>query len=409
MKRTINYRFKRLLLGSLLALTLAGCWDRVEIDERGFVVGVAIDKAKTDRSKEVREAPDKPRGRHLYSVTYQFVVPSALGSSKGNQSGSSQASGFQNLTSQGDEMAQIKREISVRASRSPYFEHLKVVIVSEDVAKTEQSFADVLDFYIRDPEMRRETKVMIAKGEARSVLEVAPRTEKVNAMYIDSITNHQDENARMLPETKIGDIHEHLLREESYVVQRIVGKGNEVKLAGAAVMDGKTNTLVGFLGEEETEGLNYLTAKIKGGVVDFKLDGRLSSFENERTSRTIRADVSDPMRPKFHVRITAEGSLAETFATRDLTKLGTIEDIEGKIADEIVRLAQDTIRKVQKEFGKDVVGFGDKLRQDHYRVWKRIKADWEQGRRLFAASEITVEAKVKLRRYGTINKAKIIR
>jgi len=406
MKRIINCRFMRLLLGSLLVLTLSGCWDRVEIDERGFVVGVAIDLSKADRSKEVREAPDKPRGKNLYSVTYQFVVPSAL-SSRGDQAAGSQDRGFHNLTSQGDEMAQIKREIAVRASRSPYFEHLKVIVVSEEVAK--KGFADILDFYIRDPGMRRETKVMISKGEARRVLELVPRTEKVNAMYIDSITKNQKENARMLPETRIGDIHEHLLREESYVVQRIVGQGDEVKVAGAAIMDGKTNTFVGFLGEEETEGLNYLNAKIKGGIVNFKLDGRLSNFENEQTSRTIRADVSDPMRPKFHVRISAEGSLAETFSSRDLTKLKTIDEIEEIIANEIVRLAQDTIRKMQKEFGKDVAGFGDKLRQDHYRVWKQIEPDWEHGRRLFAASEITVEAKVKLRRYGTINKAKMTR
>lgn len=55
------------LTGLLLCLALfaTGCWDRVEIEERGFVVGAGIDVAGEDDA-------DK------YILTFQFVIPGGL-------------------------------------------------------------------------------------------------------------------------------------------------------------------------------------------------------------------------------------------------------------------------------------------------------------------------------------------
>ncbi|MGO4277101.1 hypothetical protein AB4Z22_45945, partial [Paenibacillus sp. TAF58] len=53
---------------------LTDCWDRIEIDQRGFVVGVAIDYANASK--------------HKFKGTYQIVVPSGLKQSSQGQSGS---------------------------------------------------------------------------------------------------------------------------------------------------------------------------------------------------------------------------------------------------------------------------------------------------------------------------------
>lgn len=67
-----------LCLGCTLSI-LTGCWDRVEINQRGFVVGVAIDKPETNKSK------------NTYKGTYQMIVPGGLKQNSGSQ-GSSQGS-----------------------------------------------------------------------------------------------------------------------------------------------------------------------------------------------------------------------------------------------------------------------------------------------------------------------------
>lgn len=56
-----------LLLLILVAPLLSGCWDRLEVEERIFVLAVAIDKAK----QEGNSLPD-------YEVTVQLAEPRAL-------------------------------------------------------------------------------------------------------------------------------------------------------------------------------------------------------------------------------------------------------------------------------------------------------------------------------------------
>lgn len=177
---------KRWRCGWILCLVFltTGCWDRVEIENRGFVIGVAIDAAKEKQAKETeeKEAPSKPKGKQRFVATHQFVVPGALkgqGGGGGQQGGGQGGDAFLNLSSEGNTMFEIARTFATRTSRSPYLEHLKIIIVSEELAKKGQ-FAHVLDFFLRNHEMRRTTKIMIAKGgEARKVLEVTPKNEKL--------------------------------------------------------------------------------------------------------------------------------------------------------------------------------------------------------------------------------------
>ncbi len=56
-----------LLPAVLVVIPLAGCWDRVEIEDRGFVVGAALD------------LPDEGTEENKIKLTNQFVVPSGLG------------------------------------------------------------------------------------------------------------------------------------------------------------------------------------------------------------------------------------------------------------------------------------------------------------------------------------------
>ena len=64
----------RMLMLFMLVWPLAGCWDRIEIEERGFVVGTALDAAEDGQIK----------------LTFQIVVPTQMKGSSGqkNEGGS---------------------------------------------------------------------------------------------------------------------------------------------------------------------------------------------------------------------------------------------------------------------------------------------------------------------------------
>jgi spore germination protein len=393
----------------LLSLFVSGCWDMVEIDKRGFVIGVAVDVQKNEKTEEKarEEAPDKPEGKHRFVVTEQYVIPGALAQQGGSQGGGGgQGEAFLNLTSEGASMFEVSREMATRTSRSPFFQHLKLIIISEAIAKEKDAFAESLDYYLRDHELRRTSKVMIAKGEARKVIEVKPKNEKLPVMYIDSISENTKETARMLPEVSIGDIHEQLLSGMSFVLPRVTPDSSQIKMAGAAIIHGKSQKMVGFLGEEETEGLNFLTGNIKGGLLKIPVEDNLVVFEIQEATRTIQADVKNRDHMVFDISIEAEGDVIESFEQLDFLSGTVISDLEQKLAGEIERLAKDTVQKANKEFKTDFLRIGNYLNTEHNAAWNQVKNNWDFGRNYFAKSEIRVHAKVKIRSTGgVINKS----
>ena len=54
-------------------LILSGCWDEVEIEQRGFIFGVALDLAEEQSSSEEN-----------IELTSQFIIPQNLTSSTGS-------------------------------------------------------------------------------------------------------------------------------------------------------------------------------------------------------------------------------------------------------------------------------------------------------------------------------------
>ncbi|MEC0209335.1 Ger(x)C family spore germination protein [Paenibacillus ehimensis] len=393
---------------ALLLLT-AGCWDRVEIDERGFVIGVAIDVPKSSQKPEQGKAgaEKNPRGKARYAVTYQFVVTGKLQNAGGsNNPGSGQA--YLNLTSEGDALFDIDKQLAGRTSRFPYYEHLKVIAISEEIARKEHEFARVLDFFLREPEMRRSAKVFVTEGEARNLLNVEPSNEKLPVMYINSVSENSGKNARILPETKLGDIHEYLLGQRSFVVQRMMSAEDrhEVKLEGAAVIRGENSQMAGALGPEETEGLNLLTGKFRTGIVKAEVKDELVVCDLFLKKRTINADVSNPQRIRFRIRIEAEGAVGESYQqSLEVLKRKSVDMIEQAAEREIVRITKAVVRKLQHDFQADAMGLGANLQQNHYKVWKRIGDNWEKGKRYFTQCEIQVEPRVIIRRTGTVNRS----
>jgi spore germination protein len=391
------------ILASLLLL-ITGCWDRIEIEQRGFVIGVAVDFAKKKQAEQ--EAPGMPKGKRRFALTQQIVVPGKLQGGAGQgSSGSDPGDAYFNITSEGYSMFEITRDVAAKTSRSPFYQHIQIIVMSEEVAKSDQ-FDSVLDFFIRDPDMRRGTKVLIAKGDARSILNVQPKNEKLPVMYIDSISKNNFKNPRMLPPQRLGDVHEQLLQRQSYTIQRITGGEKEVKIAGNAVFHGHTNKMVGFLGEEETQGLNFITGEVKGGVLKFEVRDNLVIYEIKAAKENIKADVSDINHIEFTVTIDTEGNIAESFVDLDYLDPKILSNVEQKAAEEIERLANNAIQKLQKDFKTDAFGFFRFLKQEHYDTWQQIQNDWDRGKNYFSKSEIHIKPKVIVRVTGTINQSK---
>ncbi len=381
-----------------VCLSLAGCWDRVEIDQRGFVVGVGVDAAVPEPEGE-EQSQKKSKA---YRGTYQIVKPSGLSSTAGGMGGGKPQEAHMNITTEEDSLPSITSRVSSMVGRSPYFEHLQMIILSAELARKPDAVTDVLDYFLRDVEMRRDIKIIVSRGSAKNVLDVASLNEKYPVSYLVSVSENIKNTSYMLPPTRIGDMHEYMLKKDGYTIQTVLTKGHDASFDGAAVFEGKSNLLLGFLNGPETQGLNLLQNRTKGGILKTKYDGSTIDIELEVAQRSIRADIRSPRDISFTINIRVEGMLDKSPGDTAVdTDRETIE-MQQKLEAQIEATCRLTIDKLQKKYREDVIGLSAWLRHNHYGIWKQIKNEWNES--IFPNVKIDVVPYVELRRVGNIIK-----
>lgn len=391
----VNKMICWLLMCSLIFLT--ACWDQVAIEERGFVIGISLDEGE--------DGDQYGENNYNLDVTTQVVVPAGLGS-PGQGGGGGQQKAFTNISGSGASMFEASRKVAREASHIPFYEHLKVLIVSEKIATDENLFASIMDIFIRDQEMRRSIKLIISDGEAKPLLEIEPEEDSLPAMYIDSVVENNSKSIEIVDPVDMGNIHEFLLNRSSFVVPRLVPEENKLLSSGVAVFHGYNNKMVGILTGKETKGLNLITNKNTGGSIDFDIDDHLMIFELQNTNPTIKIDAKDKDHINISIDIDAEGSVAEMFGSQTLLTPKRIKNIEKHVSKKIEQLVTQTLNKAQNELNADIFGFKDRLKQRHYDLWKMIRDNWDRGDNYFAKANITVSASAVVRATGATDKTK---
>ncbi|TBL81122.1 Ger(x)C family spore germination protein [Paenibacillus thalictri] len=385
------------------AIVTTGCWDRVEIESRGFVTGAVIDMEEASASgSQGNDGSNQARTRN-FIATYQFVIPGQLQGNGGEDGKGGPGKAFINLTSKGTTITQIDRIMSERFSRPPYMEHAKMIIFSDRLAQS-AAMPEALDFYLRNMEIRRATRVLVAKGNAREVMEVNEKAEHLPVDYIESTSRNYLKNARMLKPTVIGELHNWYLTARSFVLPLLTVENREAKLNGAAVFQGKTRKMLGYLNGDETVALNLLTNRFKESVLEQVMDGVTVVLELKYAKTSIQADATDIGHIVFNVKIDAAGNIAESSDTLDFIHSQAVPEIELKAAAELEKKVMQLVSKMQHDFKTDVIGLGDYLNEEHYAVWQKIKNNWDSGEHRFADCRVEVHAKIKITDTRAINK-----
>ncbi|WP_027088260.1 Ger(x)C family spore germination protein [Cohnella panacarvi] len=390
------------LTGTMLVCTMliGGCWDRVEIDQRGFVIGVAIDAPVQSEQARGGESSGK------YRVTFQIVTTSAIKAGQGKSGGGDgegKGKAYTNITVQEKTFSAVAAKLSNRTSRLPFMEHLKTIVVSSTMARSSEGLGNMFDFFLRDNDMRRSAHVLIAKEEARKALELEVPNEPLPSIYLNIFDRNRRSSSFIPPQVRIGDVQEKLLQYETFVIPEVSLKGKEeASLESLAIIDGRANRMVGSLRGRDTQSLNFMRGTVKGGVVNFKLEGRESALQLEKASSKIVLANRDPSSLAFTIRISVNGSLNETTALDNFSEQEALDKIEQAVSSTIASNCEDTLEKLQRKFKKDVVGIGSYLYRNHYRLWQKVEGNWERGDMMFSHVRIKVEVRTKVRRVGNI-------
>lgn len=391
-----------LLLLTILPMALCGCWDSVEIEKRGYVLGVAIDvpKDKNLNSSSIEYMPTEVKGP-LYTYTIQIpIIANSMNRPTGQPGSNSPKERQSNLTIVSNSFFEANREFSTQTDYAPYYPHLNSIVINESVAK--EDISKLLDMFLRDSEIRRRTRIFITPDEAKKILDVTPKIDDYSSQHLYFLPNNNHKTSRMLHKTDLGKVSEAIHENRDFVLPKVISdKNNIIKNAGCAVF--KDNKMVGWLDEIRTSYLKWITDYANGGTVSINLpeyEDYPVTLEIKKVKTKQRPIVNDDS-VKMKITIKSTLSISELNIPNCPSAMNSelLEEIEKLAENKIKEQVEETISYVQKTYGADVFLFGVNINRFAPNTWDKIKDDWDQH---FRYLDFDIDVKVSIKQFGLI-------
>lgn len=364
-------------------LILAGCWDRVELNDLAIVTAAAIDKSEDDQVE----------------ISLEIFIPKSMGGSSQEVGGNGDITML--MSHKGSNLADALSKLQKEMPRKIFWGSCNVFIFGEDLV--EEGIQHHLDFLLRHPQPREGSFTFISEGKAKKFLAQKSKLERYSAEDIQGIV--------------VMGLGTGVTLSELDIMMKTKGQGSalpylsikkektsEEKLSeipyfkGTALVRG--DQLAGILSETTTSGLLWLKGEIKTGLINIRP-------EKEKGTVSVAPVLANVhLSPKITggewkmiVRVETEGNVMQNSTNLDLNKPGSVEKIEEAYSNHI----KDRISKAVEESQEkrvDILDFNKKFHQKYPNQWKEVENHWEE---IFPEVETEFIVKAHINGNGFIN------
>lgn len=372
---------KLILVLAICVVLLTGCWDKVEIEDRIFVLGIGIDKAKEE---EKAQATDR------YVINFASPIVGAL-----KDGGDETFSTYKTVTSI---FTFGLNQMYERLDKKLSFQHTRVLIFGEDMLKDDRLFKEVLDAVGRSHEFHRNMYVFAVPGRADEVFKIKPKYTKLLTSYLAGIAenNLYQSSIYKMPAYQMYD---NLIKSEGdTIIPSLRASKEEAKVSGVGII--KDYKLVGYLDDMDSETLNWLNNTASGGLIEGKHKDVLIPYKYNDFNTNLVLDKVEGDKIYLTYNMVTEGSAEEYIWGENLMEQQLLDTLEETLGKTIEDRSKSVVAKFQKEFKVDLVGVAEYLRKHQPQVYKSVEKDYEN---FFTNNVvINIKAKVSIRRVGTI-------
>jgi Ger(x)C family germination protein len=368
---------KRTLILILLTLFLSGCWNSLELDDTALVYGIGLSK-QNDRLR----------------MTVEIIRPGDAGG-EGTATGESII-----LEKEADTLIEASRELIREVKRRLSWEHNRVWIINEELAKDED-FISYLDLGRRDEMFRINSYIFVTKDDPIDILSTPTLYDDLTSGEIVSALG-QKRFLSGFADVRFYDLFKHLEGPLPYAYLPMIKKTEEhpqpvTTINGTAVFkDGK---MIGELTDLETVGLNVLHNEAEGGYTQIDVKGGKVSLET-RTSQTTIEPVLNGDELEVAIDVNIHATLADNHATEAVTEewMNQVEEQNSLASNQFIEML---LEKLQKEYKTDITGIGMETYRKYPKEWKEVKDDWED---IFSKTEVSLDVTTTIDHEGLIDK-----
>ncbi|MBE0338134.1 Ger(x)C family spore germination protein [Paenibacillus sp. 23TSA30-6] len=387
-----------LLLAFILLVTQVGCWSSKEVEELSIYTGLALDKGElTPLEQDLEKKGSRYFKKNKITASVQ-IVPKKSSESTEQQGGGGQGPNYINIAGTGDSLLEIFRQLSLRLDRPIIGHHLKVMVVSTDLAK-EQTVQQLMDFVLRDNDIRPSCLVFLSKERAANTL-VTKYEDEVPSIHILYMLRNHFRTSKVMRGVNLSELDGLMHSKKSYILQSITESNGELEFSGAGIIKGDTGHWIGSLGQQDVESIAWIKGDVEGGAVKtYDKRNEAITYEVKSVKSKITAKVTEGNEISFHVKIESKGRLIENWDEKvDPTETRNMKEAEKEFEKELTRRIKSLMHKLQSEYKVDVAGFGERLNIEQPQVWKKVKDDWDYK---FSKIPVTFDVKLSITDLGS--------
>ncbi|MHA7579234.1 Ger(x)C family spore germination protein [Paenibacillus vandeheii] len=373
----------------LCTIFISGCWDRKEINDIAFVIGLAIDKEDGN-----------------YRSSLQIALPGQSGSS-GSEGGGGGTSGDKSwfmLSNTAKTLRGTSIEGQKALSRELYYAHRRTILIGEELAR--EGVASMLDLLTRYPLNRFSALPIITKGPAFKVLDTDAPIEKFPSEMVRELCFLNMRKPRTLKTFTDAILSEGVepFLPVATTVDNVPGNWKDVKtnikLDGLAIF--KKDKLIGMIEKAPADALilamgeaNEPEIMVKAprgsGDIFIKLNENNSSLHPHIINGKITVTIVLYAKGVVVDNESNYGDLRE----QEIKNLN--QAIHQKIQDDIL----EGVRLIQKKYPADILGLGRSIHQQLPKEWDKLKDRWDD---IYPDVKVSVEPHVVIENVGVINK-----
>ena len=364
---------------------LTGCYDHQELNDIAILSATEINKDKDNYIINAQivnpQAPDK-----TITASAPFIIYKSLGKT----------------------IQESYRNIITSSPRYIYPDHLRIVIINENIAK--KDITKLLDFYLRNPLARTEFKVLI--GKDNDILNVIT---PIDTLSSSSILNTLKTSSNYLGTTSIVTLNDladmYLNPRKEIVLPSIKLKNNNnedndleniqktespntYELDTLAVF--KKGTLLGYLSKEESITYNIIKNNLKNTIINYECENnKYLSFEVIQNKSKITTKNKE-----IYIDINMTGTINESSCKLNLNNNKNINKLNIKLSNYVKSNITNNIENIKNKYNSDIFGFLDIIYKYDYNTYLELKDNWYNSE--FKNIKININPKIKIIAKGNV-------
>lgn len=402
----------KLLIVITLTMLLTGCWDKVELEDRGFVITLGIDKYaetkpnndennKKDNNKDTSsEKPAQLSGQNeesRYIVTMALPNVSELSGGNGgggsSEDGSTKAKSVKKAAS--ETVSGGMKFIDTYSSQKLYYGHLKACIIGKDILNDKELLKEAIDALERNKEISRKLIILAADDTAEKILNTDAPGEPLIGMFVSDFYKNNLKNVGVTFRQDLESIIQQFMAYNNTVIPKVSVENDEIKLGGLAII--KNYELVGWLNDMQTRGYLWINNDKLGGDITAKLDNNYIPMKITNKETKIKFNEKDG-KINCNINILVDGNVEEyQLAQSLLFDKNTLENLQAEYENVVKEEVYKTIDILQNNFKTDALGFKELCRKNYYDIYLKYADNWDKA---FEEMIVNTNANVCIRNSG---------